>query len=126
MPHFEQQIIRKILLTCALSFFLWGCDDILEEDISTEQITIIAPANGVQSGLQNIGFHWESADEHRSFRIQVATPDFAQAVSVVVDSLVDKNSFKYKLEPGKYEWRVRAENSAFKSDYSTAAFSIVN
>lgn len=126
MSYIKQQIIPKILSTCALSFFFWACNDILEEDISKEHVTIIAPANGVETGFQSIGFFWESAEENRSFRIQIATPDFEEAVSVEVDSLLDKNSFIYYLEPGEYEWRVRAENSAYHSSYSTARFTIVN
>ncbi|MEQ8358193.1 MAG: hypothetical protein RH860_01815 [Cytophagales bacterium] len=107
-----------------ISLGLFACEDILEEDVSDKNVLLIAPANGIETDLQNIGFLWEKIENVNSYRLQIATPNFDQAVSVLLDSLVEGNSFRFSLIPGKYQWRVRAENSAYESEYSTNSFQI--
>ncbi len=111
-----------IIIFLTLSFL--SCNEIFEEDVTKESVVLIAPANGIETDLQNIGFLWEELPDVESYRFQLAVPNFTVPVTVLIDSLVNKNSFQITLAPGNYEWRVRAENSAYFSDYTIHGFKI--
>lgn len=117
------KILFQILPLFTL-ILIFGCNDILEEDVSAETIRLVSPANGIETDIQNIGFLWDKIENNNTYRLQVVTPNFQQPVSFLLDSLVNSNSFNLSLNPGEYQWRVRAENSAYFSDYSTNSFKI--
>ncbi len=62
--------------------------------------------------------------------MQIVTPNFTSPGSLVLDTIVKNNTFSVTLSPGKYQWRVAAENgssqTAFTSsrDFTVAATSI--
>src|SRR6185503_9140306 len=47
--------------------------------------------------------------------------------SLVLDTVITKNKFLYILTPGKYQWRVMAQNSSSHTEYSAPhSFEIAN
>jgi hypothetical protein len=112
---------RAIVLAAILCS---GCKDIFEEDISALEIELLSPQNQALFSSPEVGFSWqENADIHR-YRIQVARPSFSQISSLVHDSLVSESTINFVLGPGQYEWRVRGENAASSTIYSTRSFEI--
>lgn len=101
------------------------CDDITEvEDISDIEMVVLAPSNNVVLNNTQVTFTWESIEEVDSYHIQVATPSFEEAKQVVVDSSFTITSYSKILTSGDYQWRVRAENSGYTTNYKTQSFSI--
>ncbi len=109
-----------ILLVCA------SCEDIIEvQDISDKVVTLVAPADTVALNSANIlFFDWETLEDAETYRIQIATPTFAEAVQIIADSTLSETSFSTTLEISTYEWRVKAENSGYQTMYTTQSFTV--
>src|SRR5690606_31654935 len=107
---------------------VWGrdsCWDIVEEpDITQEKVVIIAPAKQPEVKGNVVNFTWEPLSDADSYLLQVASPDFDQASQVYVDSLMPETSFAKELLPNDYQWRVKAINSAYETEYTYSSFTV--
>jgi len=103
-----------LMLLFIMGALFVGCDDVIEEDITDENIVITAPLNGVTVVSNSVTFQWNSNSGSDDYRVQVN--DVSN--TIVVDSLVSTNSFTYPLSPGVYSWRVRGENFAYQTAYT--------
>jgi hypothetical protein len=113
-----------------LGFFFAGwlsaCKDIIEPDISKQTVVLNAPGNHYQSTTYAINFWWSDVDDALKYHLQVVSPKFDSVGSLVLDTVVKSTKFTINLDPGDYEWHVRAENGSYKTAYSDAkSFSIV-
>lgn len=109
----------SISLICLVSSFLWSCDAIIEPAISKKTIQLEAPSDQYQSTSYTINFWWDEVDHALSYHLQVVTPNFASPGSLVLDTVVTKNTFAFNLNPGTYQWRVLAQNGSSQTAYST-------
>jgi len=107
-----------------LLLFLGGCKEFIEPSIDKKQVTLLAPSAGTESVLYAQTFWWEEVEDALKYRLQVVSPDFLKASRLVLDTLVTGNRFNFTLDPGTYEWRVRAENGSSQTLYTTANFVI--
>jgi len=111
--------------TALLFIFLLtiSCEDLVEvEDISQKTVTALAPTNNSVLSHSNVTFSWESLNDANQYRLQIATPTFGEATQILVDSLLPHTSFSKELAPTSYQWRIRAENSAYTTAFSTQSF----
>jgi len=98
----------------------FSCSEIIfEQDISDSYVNILAPTNSTTLTTGNISFNWEAVSDADKYQIQIATPNFANAKQIVLDSLTENTSYVIQLLPNNYEWRVRGVNSAFETAYFT-------
>ncbi len=122
--------IKKIVLGMLVMLCL-ACEDIISvPDISEDQIFLLAPAEGAILEDSMITFSWEELGDVDQYQLQVATPGFEMANQIVLDTILGDSiqsfrNFTTTLENNVYEWRVRAFNSNFATDYTTSDF-IVN
>jgi len=119
-------IIRKNIAKVLLGLVLLstGCKEFIEPSIEKKNTVLLAPSNGTETNVYNQTFWWEELDNALQYRLQVVMPDFNNTSRLVLDTIVTKSKFSYTLEPGNYEWRVRAENGSSQTPYSKAAFVI--
>lgn len=102
-----------------------ACDDVIfEEDISESFVNILGPTNNATVITGTISFNWEPVSDADNYQLQIAAPNFANAIQIVLDSTITKTSFSQQLLPNSYEWRVRAKNSAFETSYFTNALTV--
>ncbi len=109
-----------------------SCEDIIEEpDISNQTVFILAPLEGSTINDNRISFNWEAVTDARAYTVQVASPTFADAVQLALDSTLVRDTLGFlstniqqTLFNGNYEWRVRAENAGFSTLYSIASFTV--
>jgi hypothetical protein len=101
-----------------------GCDSFFEDDISNRTVELVSPADQVETDILTQTFYWDVVKGASSYRLQVATPSFANSENLVLDTLVTDNKYTYSLFPAEFEWRVRAENSAYHSGWSSSHFTI--
>ncbi len=101
------------MIGCALIFM--ACDDIIEEDISDEMITIIAPKEDAVIIGNSIQFRWNTIEGAEEYRIQITTQE---EQVLLLDSLVVLPVFDFTLNSGDYQWRVRGENFGYQSPFS--------
>ncbi|SHM97124.1 hypothetical protein [Flavobacterium chilense] len=118
--------LRKCFtLLIILSFF--SCEEILlVDDISKEEVVLIAPGNNVALSSSGVTLSWDYVKNADKYKLQIATPNFDDPQQLVLDTLVSKNSFTRQLNIGKYEWRVKAVNSAYETAYTKRSFQILN
>lgn len=106
---------------------LAGCKDFFEESLENSKVQLLAPADRTGTNKYQVGFAWEQVEDALSYHLQVVTPDFAGAVSMVADTLVSSamaGRLELTLDPGKYEWRLRAENGSSVSAWQSRQFTV--
>ncbi len=101
-------------LLIILLFLSFSCDDVLEEDISNDNVQITYPTEGVTIDGNTVQFSWQNLDGADDYRIQIIKSN----QTFEMDSLVSINTLTTTLDPGTYQWRVRGENFAYQTDYS--------
>ena len=115
----------KKLFILLLIGTIYSCDEIIEvTDISDETVSILAPTDATTITTGTINFNWNDINEANEYRIQIATPTFNNATQITVDSLITSNTFSQLLEIGEYQWRVKALNSNFETDYTTNSLTV--
>ncbi len=116
--------MRKLFILLLIGT-IYSCDEIIEvTDISDENVSILAPTDATTITTGTINFNWNDINEANEYRIQIATPTFENATQIAVDSLVTSSAFSHLLEVGEYQWRVKALNSTFETDYTTNSLTV--
>lgn len=119
-----------LLLTASflsVLFLLHSCKEFIEPNISKSKVTLEAPFNNYQSRSYTVNFWWDEVPDALHYRLQIVTPGFDSVESLVLDSLVASNKFAVNLVPGKYQWRVSAENGSSSTAFSVArSFTVSN
>ncbi|NMH85967.1 fibronectin type III domain-containing protein [Flavivirga algicola] len=105
--------LNNITLILILFFVSFACDDILEEDITDVTIQIISPTEGTIVEGNTAQFLWQAVKGADAYRVQIVRDDQRYEV----DSLVTLTNFTYNLDPGYYQWRIKAENFAYETSY---------
>ena len=109
--------MRKYLNYSLLIFILLStsCDDVLEEDITDDTITVISPLENAEFTGNSVQFRWKVIEGAEEYRIQINNTAIN---TIILDSLLVSPVFDYILDPGSYQWRVRAENFAYQTAFS--------
>ena len=104
---------------------LISCEEIInEENLENDQVTIIAPVNNSQLTAGVIFFDWQPVEGARSYTIQITQPNFNQAEQLLLQQTDSITNTSLNITAGTYQWRVRAENDAFTSPYTTQTFTV--
>ncbi len=118
--------MKKLVVIVSLVLGFMACSDIVRvEDISDETVSILAPSNNAILNSTDVTFNWQTVEEADEYRIQIADPNFTEALQIVTDSTVTTTSFFIALNGGSYEWRVKALNSAYETAYTIQSFSVL-
>ena len=96
-----------------------ACGDLIEKSISGSQVILEAPGNNNQNTSYTLNFWWDKVDNALDYHLQIVTPKFDSVASLVLDTVIKKNTYTFTLPPGKYQWRVRAENGSSATPYSS-------
>ncbi|UZO80681.1 hypothetical protein NBT05_17280 [Aquimarina sp. ERC-38] len=104
------------LLLIVYALYSQSCDDIIEEDISDAVIIPEAPEDNAQIEGNTVQFRWNEVDGTPQYRLQVSN---TTTNSIILDSLLVNTRFDFAISPGTYRWRIRAENSAYQTPYSS-------
>jgi len=102
----------------ALSGLFSSCSDIIEPTVSKSNVVQEAPSNLYQSTSYTINFWWDQVSDALSYHLQIVTPSFANPSSLVLDTIIKKNTFSFNFNPGNYQWRVMAENGSSQTPFA--------
>jgi len=116
--------MKKKLLFVTISFLLSNCEAIFLEDISNESVVLLAPSDNSEVTSGTIEFHWEQLNDTIEYKIQISAPSFSAASQIVLDSITTATSLSKELAAGEYEWRVKAFNSDYSTNYSANSFTV--
>lgn len=115
----------KYLKIILMFFSIVSCEDIIGvENISSKNVLILAPKDKTILMITDVNLSWDAVPEAEQYNVQVALPNFNMASQIILDTVTASTSFFKTLNSGDYQWRVRAENSAFKTSYTTQNFTI--
>ena len=113
--------INYILLAILMVSPLISCEDILEEDISSNQITILSPNSRDTIQGNSVQFLWDPIDGATEYTIQIYTDN-----SIVEDTIVSKTPFTRVLSNGNFEWRIKGQNNAYQTQFNfPVSFTVV-
>ncbi|MGZ3919081.1 MAG: hypothetical protein ACXVNM_07210 [Bacteroidia bacterium] len=119
--------MRKIVIIFAAMVALtcsYCTKDIVATDLKKKTINILAPGNGIHTPYNTVTFWWDDVSGADKYQIQIVSPSFANTIKVIADSSVTTSKLTLTLNPGTYEWRVRATNNSGSTPYATRSFVI--
>ena len=116
--------MKKVLTYILIGSVFFSCEDFLEVDISKEDVQLLAPTDGATLNNGNLTFTWNAIEGAERYHPQIAQPSFDGVLQIVRDTLLDNTSFRDSLGINTYQWRVKAENSAYTTEYSTNTLTI--
>jgi len=115
---FRTSRVASFIVMLAM-ILLVSCNDIFEEDLSDDIVTLTLPANGTITTTQATSFLWSEVAGATSYNIEVVTPSFFGLTSYISDTTITSNTITLTMYPGTYQWRVRAENFGSSTSYSS-------
>lgn len=95
-----------------------SCESWFSTDISKKEVVILSPHDGILTNINTQLFWWESIEDASEYTLQIVSPDFDSIEYLVADTNLSGNKFESYLSPGEYEWRVKAINEAYETDYT--------
>ncbi|MEP1490163.1 MAG: hypothetical protein ABJK28_17220 [Algibacter sp.] len=107
------KIINNTFLVAILLLLSCACDDILEDDITNDNVQIAFPIEGSLIDGNVVQFSWQDLDGADNYRLQIIKSNQL----LEVDSLITANTFDYTLSPGTYQWRIKGVNFAYETAY---------
>jgi hypothetical protein len=114
--------MRILKIRNALIFFILvvivGCKTFFEPDISNNSIKLLSPTTGTETEIASQTFWWEKVDGASDYRLQIVSPSFDSTEVLILDTLVSTDKFIFVLYPSVLEWRVRAENSVYQTNWT--------
>ncbi|WP_298140162.1 hypothetical protein [Flavobacterium sp.] len=119
--------LRLFFVTLLILFSLISCSEIVsEEDISDDTLLLTAPVNNAQFVSTSVTFSWEYLQDATKYELQIAKPNFAAPLQIVLDTIVTSNSFSFQLPVGQYQWRVKALNGSYSTLYARRDITILS
>ncbi len=107
--------VYSVSRTLVMVLLFLGCDDVFEEDISDDVMTVVSPKDDQVIIGNSVTYRWSPLEGADNYRVQVSREPTSE---IVLDSLVSSGSLAIQMESGTYDWRVRGENFAYVSSYS--------
>lgn len=116
--------MKNYLFLIILCSFLVSCKEFIEPSLEHQTISLLAPQDKLESNSYKQIFWWNLHEDALKYRLQIVSPKFDAIQRLILDTLVAKDKFTYTLEPGVYEWRVRAENGSSYTEYNSRSLTI--
>ena len=107
------KIKNNYLLLCTFFVLLLSCEDIIETDISNDEIMPVFPLQGDTVEGSTVQFLWNEIDGAEQYNLQVF-----DGVFIEVDTLIAGAPFTINLDASNYQWRLRGENDAYTTPYT--------
>ncbi len=111
---------NTLLILLLLSLILLNsCRDVFERDISNETVQLLTPNDNYITENTNINFQWKQVEEATHYQIQIVSPKFDTVYTHYFDTTVSSLQLIHTLDPGKYQWKVKARNNAYQTNFSS-------
>ncbi|MCC8035831.1 MAG: hypothetical protein LIO77_07885 [Rikenellaceae bacterium] len=111
-------------------FIAVSCGEIFEKNIENKTVEVISPAHGVAVAEGETTFLWREVVSATHYHITIVSPDFATSSRVVVDTIMPDTvlkrfAFTHRLDPGNYQWNIRAWNFAYRTRENILALEVI-
>lgn len=115
---------KLILFLAGMALLLSSCEDFIEANLSKKQLRIISPADNAYSSSFTPTFWWEDLKGAESYQIQIVRPSFSAIQQFIIDTTTHASKLTLTLQPGMYQWRIRAKNNSSTTEYQTYTLTI--
>jgi hypothetical protein len=96
-----------------------SCRDVFERDISNETVLLTSPNDNFITENTNVKFYWKEVEDASHYQVQIVSPRFDTINTQYLDTTLSSFQLIYTLNPGVYQWRVKAKNNAYESNFSS-------
>jgi len=107
----------QTLLFIAIIFLHQGCKDVFSNDITRGRLNIVSPSDSFVTNNSNVPFIWDALDGAETYHLQIVQPSFDSIQQLIADTMIVDTKYIFSFLPGKYQWRIRAENSGSTTTY---------
>lgn len=98
------------------SFFLVGCEELIEPDLEDETVTIVSPPDKYESSSLTVTFEWDEEDGADNYNLQIWNEDGIRVLNATTDTIVYDYTFPYF---GTFTWKVRAQNGTSNTAFTS-------
>jgi hypothetical protein len=109
-------------------FLSMACSDLVIRDISTQDVSLIAPGDNISLDSGIVTFFWESVNHADNYSFQIVAGDFDAPDLLIIDTLINTTKLTLDLalvlDSGTFQWGVSAINSYYNTPYSVRTITI--
>jgi hypothetical protein len=106
---------NKILLLFWV-ILAFGCEDVLEKDISSKSIDFTFPLTNAVVVSNTVNFQWNKLEGVKTYRLQI----FDKNQFLILEKVTEDLNHSYTFQNAdEYQWRIRGENFAYNSNYTS-------
>lgn len=113
-----------LVLAASLAVATAGCEDFFEKNIEDKQVAVLSPLNNAVTPYFAVAFRWNAVNGATAYQLQAVSPSFENPLKLLYDTVVTSQGLTLSFNPGAYQWRIRALNSAYQTIYQTYSFSV--
>ena len=117
-PYFNYNL-KVVVILLGLNILFYSCSDIIEQNISNKQISILAPTDGYKTSISTQVFWWDELKGAEKYNLQIVRPGFSSIQNFILDTNVIGNKYTCSLVPGTYQWRIKGVNNGSSTEYIT-------
>ena len=121
-----KEMKKLILLFIVLTSIFVSCEKFGEKNITKSVPVLLSPTQNQSDSILTKLFWWEEIEGADSYHLQVVSTTFDNIISLALDTLISGTKFQLTMVPGEYQWRVRGENGAYESPWTTYNLTITN
>lgn len=109
----------KILILSIITFSIFqSCTEVFVDDIEDETVILISPQDSLVTYNNQHLFKWSEIEGAEKYNLQIAKPKFDSLEQLFLDTNLSATQYTFSLNPGKYQWAVKAYNSGYETEYS--------
>ncbi len=103
------------MLITGTALLFGSCKEIIAEDITGDTPELIVPTVNDTVQSNPVLFKWEPLEGASKYRLQVASPGFANISQYALDTTVTVTEFSFALDSNEYELKLTALNGGYTS-----------
>jgi len=111
--------LLAILITSFFSIIILSCTEIVDPDIRNNKVVLLSPPDSLRTVIATQTFWWEEVEFADEYDFQLVSPSFEYIERIFIESTLEITKFDYTMIPGEYQWRVRAKNYSYETEYFT-------
>lgn len=113
------------LLYVLITIISYACKDIVEPDISKKGVLINSPDDNLKTSQLTLTFWWKEVEGARGYNLQIVKGTFTGNPQLITDTnITGGEKYMQQFTPGAYQWRIRAYNNEYKTNYYSRSFTV--
>ncbi len=110
---------RSLILFGLALVLLSACTEFQERQLQQDIVEVFIPRDSLRTDIATQQFYWYEVEGAIDYEFQIAEPDFAGINRLITDTITTSTRINISLQPGEYEWRVRAFNNSSATSYTS-------